>query len=129
MQQLDRVRVLGVEDDVAGAKLLSVLLNQAGAEVRVVHSAEEALKTMIDFAPRVIVLDLMLPGMSGLELARRVKSSALGQNVAIIAVSVVHSEDIEREARAFGCVGYIRKPIDTESFATTLASYLGGMKS
>jgi CheY-like chemotaxis protein len=118
------VPILVVEDDPAGAKLVTLLLKQQGAYVRMTLSAEEALQVLAEFRPRLIVLDLVLPRMGGLLLARQIKADPRLSETLIVATTSIHGPQMERVVREHGCVAYIRKPIDTETFVATLAACL-----
>jgi CheY-like chemotaxis protein len=119
------VRVLVVDDDAASAKLLAVVLGAEGCEIRVAYSAEEALDILGGFRPRAIVLDLILPLMSGLLFAQRLKSDAAMRDLVIIAVSAVNGPGAERAALGAGCAAFIRKPINALTFAQLLLESLG----
>lgn len=118
--------MLIVEDDPLSARLLFFLLADAGCNVRVAGSAEAALAILTLFPARAIVLDLVLPRMSGLLLARTLKTERSTCDIVIVAVSVLSGPDTERVALAAGCVAYVCKPIDTQTFAWTLACHLKG---
>jgi CheY-like chemotaxis protein len=117
--------VLVVEDDPASAKLVSIVLAGEGAEVHTASSAEDALEHIGRFAPRLIVLDLVLPFMSGLLLAQRLKASPATRDSVIIAVTSFNGPEIERLTRSAGCDAYVRKPIDVHSFARLVATHMG----
>jgi two-component system, cell cycle response regulator DivK len=118
------VPVLIVEDDAASAKLMSIVLSAEGCEVRVMTSAEEALQALKTFAARVLVLDLILPRMSGLLLAQRLKADPATRDLIIIAVSVLGSTSAEELAREAGCAAYVNKPFDTLSFPSLVRDCL-----
>ncbi|MDP1007416.1 response regulator, partial [Klebsiella pneumoniae] len=67
-------KVLLVEDDEKLAGLIAHFLSQHGFEVRVVHRGDEALAAFLDFKPKIVVLDLMLPGQSGLHVCREIRN-------------------------------------------------------
>jgi two-component system cell cycle response regulator DivK len=125
-RDLDGVRILVVEDDPASARLLVVLLKSAGSDVRVAHSAEEALSILEGFPARVLVVDLMLPRMSGLLLVQRIKAAPSTSGVVVIAVSIVNGPETERLALESGCAAYICKPIDIQTFTETVIAHLKG---
>ena len=108
------VPILVVDDDAPSARLLRVLLAGAGAVVRTAHNADEALALLADFPAQLFVVDLILPGMSGLLLAQRVKEAS--PTAVVVAVSVAHGPDVERLALESGCATLIHKPIDVNTF-------------
>jgi CheY-like chemotaxis protein len=121
---LPNVPILVVEDDPPHARLLSVLLTNEGCDVRIARTAEEALQLLRAFPARLIVLDLVLPRMSGLLFVRHLKSAASTRDIVIVAISAVNGSEVERLAKEAGCAAYIRKPIDMITFIRTLASCL-----
>jgi len=123
-ERLRGVPILVVEDDPPSAKLAALLLKQHGANVRIAPNAEEALKVLEHFHPRLVVLDLVLPRMGGLLFAHQVKADPRFCDTVIVAATVINGPEVERVAREAGCAAYIRKPIDTETFAATLADCL-----
>jgi CheY-like chemotaxis protein len=117
------IPILVVDDDPPSARLVRVLLAGAGADVRTAYSAEEALELLRQFPARAFVVDLILPGMSGFVLARRLKATA--PDAVVVAISVVHGAETERVALESGCVALLHKPIDVNSFAQSVARHLG----
>jgi two-component system, cell cycle response regulator DivK len=89
------------------------LLTTEGYEVRVASDAEEALKVLDDFEPHIILMDVQLPGMDGLELTRRLKADLRRQDIVIIALTAYAMKGDEEKARAAGADGYLSKPVDT----------------
>lgn len=124
--ELKDVAVLVVDDDAASAKLLSVVLRGEGCDVKEASSAEDALDLLQTFRPRVIVVDLILPLMSGLLFAQRIKGDPATRDIALIAVSAFNGDEAARVARGAGFVAYVRKPIDPASFTQVVAEYVGG---
>jgi CheY-like chemotaxis protein len=120
------VRILVVEDDPASARMLALLLTSAGAEVRVACSAFAALEILAVYPARVLIVDLVLPHMSGLALARTIKDTSPTGDLIVIAVSVVDGPETERRALASGCSAYVHKPIDTDAFIQVVADLLRG---
>jgi CheY-like chemotaxis protein len=115
---------LVVEDHPPSAKLVALLLTPHGATIRIAPNAEEALAVLDQFSPRLVVLDLILPRMGGLLLAQHIKGNPRFRHIAVVATTVVNGAEVERVVREAGCAAYIRKPIDTETFAATVASCL-----
>jgi CheY-like chemotaxis protein len=122
---MDTATVLIIEDDPASAKLLAVILAGEGIRTWVTSSAEDALEKIDAELPAVIVLDLVLPLMSGLLLAKLLKARDATRHIPIIAVTAFNGEEAKRIALAAGCNDYLRKPIDAAAFTTLVSSYLG----
>ena len=118
------VSILIVEDDPAGGRLLQVLLTQEGAEVRLATTAEDALAVLQRFPARVLIVDIVLPAMSGLGLVRLLKADAATSGIVAIAVSVVDGPQTERASLDSGCAAYVRKPIDVQTFARTIQKHV-----
>lgn len=117
--------VLAVDDNPTNLKLLRVLLRGAGYHVATAQDGEEALQLLQTVSPRLILMDIQLPGMDGLELTRRIKADPATRHIRIIAVTAYAMKGDEEKAAAAGCDGYVTKPIDTrlllEMVATSLA--------
>jgi CheY-like chemotaxis protein len=124
----DRLRgaiVLIVEDDAKSAKLASVVLKQAGCEVHVARDATVAASLVFGgLRPAVVLMDLDLPGVTGIELARVLKTLDTTKDIPIIAITASGGDFTEANARAAGCMGYIRKPIEPDLFPEQIAKYL-----
>jgi CheY-like chemotaxis protein len=118
--------ILIVDDNPANLKLARVVLNREGYDVRTAADAEEALVTLRTFRPRLILMDLQLPGMDGFELTRRLKADPARSGVVILALTAYAMKGDEERARAAGCDGYIAKPIDTRKLPGVVAGYLAG---
>ncbi len=116
--------VLIVDDNPINLKLVRVLLAAEGYDVRTATDAEEALAVLAAFRPRLILMDIQLPGMDGLELARRLKADPATSDIAVFAITAYAMKGDEDKARAVGCDGYITKPIDTRALPAMLAQQL-----
>ncbi len=121
---MTKAKILMVDDNPGNMKLLSFILGKQGYEVRVAGDAEQALSVLKEFRPRLILMDVQLPGMDGLELTRRLKADPGYSEIMIIAVTASAMKGDEQEALAAGCDGYITKPIDTRLMPVLVARYL-----
>ncbi len=117
-------RILIVDDNPTNLKLVRVLLTAEGYDVRTAMDAEEALSVIAAFPPVLILMDLQLPGMDGLELTRRLKADPSTRSAIIVAVTAYAMKGDEARALAVGCDGYVTKPIDTRTLPTRIAGYL-----
>jgi CheY-like chemotaxis protein len=116
--------ILVVDDNATNMKLLRVLLMSHGYEVRTAVDANAALEIMNEFRPRLILMDIQLPGMSGLELTSLLKANPATRDILILAITAYAMKGDEEKARAAGCDGYIAKPIDTRTLADTIGRLL-----
>ena len=116
--------ILVVDDNLANAKLVAYLLKTRGYEIRTAATAKEALQVLESFRPRLILMDLQLPGMDGLTLTRQLKADPTTRDIVIVALTAYAMKGDEEKARDAGCEGYITKPIDTRTLPAVVASYL-----
>jgi two-component system, cell cycle response regulator DivK len=116
--------ILIVDDNPHNLKLARVLLAGEGYEVRTATDAEQALDLLESYSPRLILMDLQLPGMDGLELTRRLKSDRARRDIVVVALTAYAMKGDEEKARAAGCDGYVSKPIDTEALPRIVAVHL-----
>ena len=114
-------RILIVDDNLANLKLMRILLGDAGYDVRTAASAEDALRLLADQPPRVILMDVQLPGMSGLELTRKLKADATTRDIVVVAVTAYAARGDEEHTRAAGCDEYVAKPVDIDALLQTIA--------
>ena len=103
-------RVLIVDYEPHAVELLQEFLTGKGYEVVTASNGEEALCKVKEERPHLILLDVCMPKMSGLEVLRRVRE--IDQEVGIIMVTAVHEEDTGRKALTMGAFDYITKPLD-----------------
>jgi CheY-like chemotaxis protein len=117
--------ILIVDDNPVNLKLSRVLLSLEGFEVRTAGDAVEALKMLEGFRPRLILMDLQMPGMDGLELTRRLKADPSHSEILIVAITAYAMKGDQEKALAAGCDGYVAKPIDTQTLPKVIRSLLG----
>ena len=118
--------ILVIDDNPINLKLLRLTLRVEGYDVQTAVDAEGALAVLASFRPRLILMDLQLPGMDGLELTRRLKASDATRDAIVVAVTAYAMKGDEQRALAAGCDGYITKPVDTRTLGATVARYLAG---
>jgi two-component system cell cycle response regulator DivK len=116
--------ILIVDDNPANLKLARVLLTGEGYRVRTASDAEEALAVLREFHPRLILMDLQMPGMDGFELTQRLKADPATRQVRVLALTAYAMKGDEERARAAGCDGYVSKPIDTRTLPALIAQHL-----
>lgn len=102
-------RILIVDDDPHLLQFLTEVIGHAGYDTVTASSGEEALQVVAKGEPDMALLDITMPGMSGLELARNLKAST---TVPFMFLSAVDDSESARQAAAHGAVGYLVKPVD-----------------
>ena len=116
--------ILIVDDNPANMKLVRVLLSGEGYDVHTALDANEALAELNSSRPDLILMDIQLPGMDGLELTRRLKSDPATRDIKIVGLTAYAMRGDEERILAAGCDGYIPKPIDTRTLPNSIRGYL-----
>lgn len=117
-------RALIVDDNALNVTLAQVILSADGFEIESAADAQEAAEKIKTFGPALILMDIQLPGVDGLELTRRIKAQPSTQHIVIVAFTAFAMRGDEAKMRAAGCDGYISKPIDVNRFAAQIRSLL-----
>lgn len=117
-------RILIVDDNATNLKLVTYLVKANGYEVDTAVDAEAALQAIAAARPALILMDLQLPGIDGLELTRRLKADPATADIKIIAVTAYAMKGDQEKAVAAGCDGYVTKPIDTRALPALIAAKL-----
>lgn len=116
--------ILVVDDNPTNLKLVKIILEDEGYDVRTAADAEEALRLLETLEPRLILTDIQLPGMDGLELTRRLRADERTKGVAIVAVTAYAMKGDEARILDAGCDGYVSKPIDVDELPRVVAAQL-----
>jgi CheY-like chemotaxis protein len=116
--------VLIVDDNPMNMKLVRVLLTGEGYEVRTAADALEALDILKEWRPLLILMDIQLPGIDGLELTRRLKADSATDQIIIIGLTAYAMKGDEERILAAGCDAYIAKPIDTRTLPRVIATLI-----
>jgi DNA-binding response OmpR family regulator len=104
-------RILIVDDDALLLQFIGEVLNHAGYETVSANSGEAALREIAQGEPDLALLDITMPGMSGLELARQLKAET---TVPFMFLTAIGDSESSKQAAAYGAVGYVVKPVDAE---------------
>jgi CheY-like chemotaxis protein len=122
---MSAARILIVDDNAVNLKLAASVLEFAGYEIAEAGDSNEAIDAIQNTPPDLILMDIALPGMDGLTLARKIKGDPATRNIRIVALTAFAMKGDDEKARAAGCDGYISKPIDTRTLAAQVAAVLG----
>jgi CheY-like chemotaxis protein len=117
-------RVLIVDDNPTNLKLVTYLVKSHGHDVTTAGDAEAALAAIASQRPTVILMDLQLPGIDGLELTRRLKADPITRPIPIIALTAYAMKGDLEKALAAGCDDYVTKPIDTRALPEVIARHV-----
>ena len=117
-------RVLVVEDNVTNMTLAVFLLQSAGHTVLKATDAEVGLRLAREEQPALILMDIQLPDMDGLEATRLLKRDEATRAIPVVALTALAMKGDEERIRAAGCDGYIAKPMRYQDFLTTVAAQL-----
>jgi CheY-like chemotaxis protein/anti-sigma regulatory factor (Ser/Thr protein kinase) len=113
-------RILVVDDNVDGAETLAMLLMLSGHTVERAHTGPDALKVAHAFQPRVMFLDIDLPGINGYEVARQLRSDSTITGLILVALTGWGSEDDRRRAQSIGFNHHLTKPVEIEKLHSLL---------
>jgi CheY-like chemotaxis protein len=113
-----------VEDNQMNSRLVEYVMERDGFEITIIASAEEAVQAAADNPPDIILMDIQLPGMDGLEATRRLKQNPLTAKIPVVAITAHAMRGDEERVRSVGCEGYISKPINTRELANTVRKFL-----
>lgn len=117
-------RVLIVDDNALNLELARAVLQAAGVAVDGAADANQAVDQITAFEPDLILMDIQMPGMDGLELMRRLKASPPTQGIVVVAFTAYAMNGDQAKMLEAGCDGYIAKPIDVATFTATVLSFL-----
>jgi CheY-like chemotaxis protein len=116
--------VLLVEDSDAIRDAFTILLEDAGYTVLGAGTGEDALRLAAEHVPDLVLLDMGLPDMTGLEVVRRIKSVPATAGIAVVAVTGRDEEADRRACLAAGCAAYIVKPVNTQKLVRDLPGFM-----
>lgn len=111
-------KVLVVDDEPEAVELLVEFLSSKGYEVLTATSGEEALRRVKEDRPHLVLLDIRMPKMSGLDVLRRIRE--IDAEMGVIMVTAVNEEDVGRQALELGAFDYIVKPLDLKYLERSL---------
>jgi CheY-like chemotaxis protein len=122
---MNEKKILLVEDNEVNRRLAGFLLRTQGYQVREATTAAAAFEMLETDRPDLIVMDIQLPGMDGLEATRKLKEQPTTADIPVIAVTSYAMKGDREKALAAGCAGYVTKPIDKKIFIQEIAAQLG----
>lgn len=117
--------ILVVDDEPSIVLSLQVLMQRAGFDVRIARDGDEALRSVENFTPDLILLDAMMPKRDGFDVCQTLRNNPAWKSLPIIMLTA-RSRDVERQkGLALGATDYITKPFSTRDLLTTVRRHLG----
>jgi len=116
--------ILVVEDNPINSQLVEALLKRCGYTVKIAADAEIALDLLKEYHPALILMDIQLPGMDGLQLTKLLKHNPQTQNILILALTAYAMQGDQEKILEAGCDGYMTKPFDTRALPLKIAEMI-----
>ena len=117
-------RILVVEDNETNLYLIKFILEKNGYEVIEAREGAVSVQLAIKETPDLIIMDIQLPDIDGLEATKRIRASEADGDIIIIALTSFAMAGDREKALAAGCTGYIEKPINPDTFIVEIEKYL-----
>jgi DNA-binding response OmpR family regulator len=119
------IKVLAVDDDPVILRLIEVNLSLEGFEVAIVAGGDDALAKAREVDPDVILLDVMMPGVTGWDVARRLRDDAATSTIPLVFLSARTQEEDRRRGLELGVAAYVSKPFDPVDLVDTIRRVAG----
>jgi two-component system alkaline phosphatase synthesis response regulator PhoP len=119
-------RILVADDDPSILRLLQLNFELEGFEVLTAPDGEEALAKALSSSPDIVVLDVMMPGLDGWEVCRRLKEDETMRDVPVILLTALGQEAERRHGLEIGAAEYLQKPFDPDRLVSVVKSTLAG---
>lgn len=116
-------KILVIEDNEINMYLCTRILTNSGYEVIPAASGEEGIEVMKKEKPDLVLMDIQLPDMDGLEATKRIRESEEGKGIPIIALTSYAMAGDREKVLSAGCTGYIEKPINADTFISEIEKY------
>ncbi len=116
--------ILIVEDNEQSIELAKELLEEVGFQTLEAEDADASIRLAEQEHPDLILMDIYMPGKNGYEASQALKSNPETQDIPIVAFTALATEKDRKQAEASGCIGVISKPIDVDTFASTVSGFL-----
>jgi two-component system alkaline phosphatase synthesis response regulator PhoP len=125
----DNLQILLVEDDRYIAKATKAIFSHEGYDVTVVENGLDALKMIDDIRPQIVLIDIMLPDISGFDVIREINVRGLRKDIHIIILSALGQSSDIINGLSLGADNYVTKPFNPEELLTLVKTYDLSLKS
>lgn len=116
--------ILVIDDQPMNLDLVEYVMIKAGHTVMTADSAEQGFARIRECRPDLILMDIQMPGMDGLEMTRRLKADAATSTIMVVALTAYAMKGDEERMTDAGCDGYLAKPINVRTFAEQVGQWL-----
>lgn len=116
--------ILVIEDNEANLYLIRYILQRDGFQVLEATNGLQGVEQALSLEPDMIIMDVQLPDINGLEATQRIRADARGRDLTIVALTSYAMTGDREKALAAGCTGYMEKPINPDTFLKELKQYL-----
>ena len=117
--------ILVVDDAVFTLKLIATVLRNDGFKVQLASTAEQGLLILGTLLPDLVLVDIRLPGMNGLDMTRRIRRQTRFESVAVVAMTSRLEDSVEQDALDAGCNGFVAKPVEPKALGAQIRRFLG----
>ena len=121
-------KILVIEDNENNFYLIRFIFENNGFEVIEARKGSKGVELAIQKSPDLIIVDIQLPDISGLEVTKRIRASEVGANIPIVAITSYAMAGDKKTALSAGCSGYIEKPINPANIIAQINNYLSSEK-
>ncbi|MGZ4120403.1 MAG: response regulator transcription factor [Actinomycetota bacterium] len=122
-----RQKVLVVEDNLATRTMISEMLEIEGYEVAAVADGSEVVGTLTESVPALVILDIMLPGLSGFEVLKQIRDADTTRDLPVLMLTALDDADSTWKGWTGGCDYYMTKPFDTEDLLSVVHNLTSGV--
>jgi len=123
-RETEMKRILVVEDNETNMYLIRFMLEKSGYEVIEARKGTVGVELAVKEKPDLIIMDLQLPDINGLEATKRIRASEADSDIPIVALTSFAMAGDRERAMAAGCTAYIEKPINPDTFIAEIEKYL-----
>ncbi len=117
---MSKGKILVIDDEPHILTVVQFLVEREGYEARAVQNGEEAMKTLSHFRPDIIILDVMMPGLNGYEIAKQIRKEEQFQDVRIVFLSAKGTQKDRFDGYQSGGEVYLTKPFDNQELLDTI---------
>ena len=116
--------ILIVDDSAMIQKMVRFVLQSEGYVIQTASGGNEALSILHTFKPKLVLMDMQMPGIDGLETTRRIKANPDTRGIIVLALTASAMKGDEEKALSAGCDGYITKPFTNQKMLSSIREYL-----